>query len=134
MRTHLVPGANLSAVLPVTRSAWHAPHARYSGAHGAPRGRAAPSRARAPRAEFHKMFEALAAPGAAADGRKAQAFHVVAPSLPGYGFSSAPRQPGFGIRKIAATFDALMSALGYQTYVAQGAPRCVRGPRSRRGA
>jgi pimeloyl-ACP methyl ester carboxylesterase len=77
-------------------------------------------------AEFHKMFEALAAPKAAADGRKPQAFHVVAPSLPGYGFSSAPRQPGFGIRKIAATFDALMSALGYQTYVAQGAPRRMR--------
>lgn len=67
------------------------------------------------------MFEALAAPKAAGDGRKPQAFHVVAPSLPGYGFSSAPRQPGFGLRKIAATFDALMSALGYQTYVAQGA-------------
>ena len=67
------------------------------------------------------MFEALAAPKAAADGSKPQAFHVIAPSLPGYGFSSAPRQPGFGVEKIAQTFDALMSALGYQTYVAQGA-------------
>lgn len=68
------------------------------------------------------MFEALAAPKAATDGSKPQAFHVVAPSLPGYGFSSAPRQPGFGIRKMADCFDALMSALGYQTYVAQGTP------------
>ena len=67
------------------------------------------------------MFEALASPKAAADGSRPQAFHVIAPSLPGYGFSSAPRQPGFGVEKIAQTFDALMSALGYQTYVAQGA-------------
>ena len=74
-------------------------------------------------AEFHKMFEALAAPKAAADGSKPQAFHVIAPSLPGYGFSSAPRQPGFGVQKIAQTFDALMCALGYQAYVAQGAQR-----------
>ncbi|KAK9833283.1 hypothetical protein WJX81_002954 [Elliptochloris bilobata] len=70
--------------------------------------------------EFHKMFEALAAPKPTVDGSKPQAFHVVAPSLPGYGFSSAPRRPGFGVGKIAETFDALMSALGYQTYVAQG--------------
>ena len=78
-------------------------------------------------AEFHKMFEALAAPKAAADGSKPQAFHVIAPSLPGYGFSSAPQQPGFGVEKIAQTFDALMSALGYQTYVAQGARHAPAG-------
>lgn len=77
------------------------------------------------------MFEALAVPKAAADGSKPQAFHVVAPSLPGYGFSSAPRQPGFGVQKIAQTFDALMSALGYQTYVAQGAQNApLDSPRS----
>ena len=50
-----------------------------------------------------------------------QAFHVVAPSLPGYGFSSAPTQPGFGIRAIAATVNELMLKLGYGRYVAQGA-------------
>ena len=43
------------------------------------------------------------------------------PSLPGYGFSSAPTQPGFGINEMAKTFDQLMVSLGYTTYVAQGA-------------
>ncbi len=49
-----------------------------------------------------------------------QAFHVVAPSLPGYGFSSAPTQPGFGIIAMAATVNELMLKLGYARYVAQG--------------
>lgn len=46
---------------------------------------------------------------------------MVAPSLPGYGFSSAPKQPGFGVNQMAQTFDELMVALGYTSYVAQGA-------------
>lgn len=45
---------------------------------------------------------------------------MVAPSLPGYGFSSAPTKPGFGVNEIAHTFDELMVALGYTSYVAQG--------------
>ena len=45
---------------------------------------------------------------------------MVAPSLPGYGFSSAPTKPGFGVNEIARTFDELMVALGYTSYVAQG--------------
>lgn len=56
------------------------------------------------------------------NGSKKQAFHVVAPSLPGYGFSSAPKEPGFGPSEIAKTFDELMVALGYTSYVAQGQP------------
>lgn len=48
------------------------------------------------------------------------AFHVVVPSLPGYGFSSAPTQPGFGVKKTADTFAQLMLSLGYPNYVAQG--------------
>ncbi|KIW11567.1 hypothetical protein PV08_10868 [Exophiala spinifera] len=49
------------------------------------------------------------------------AFHVVAPSIPGYGFSPAPRAPGFGYRQAGATFHALMTArLGYGRYVFQG--------------
>ena len=48
------------------------------------------------------------------------AFHVVAPSLPGFGFSSAPQRPGFGIKAIAATVNELMQRLGYDRYVAQG--------------
>ncbi len=58
---------------------------------------------------------------AGANGGKKQAFHVVAPSLPGYGFSSAPKEPGFGVNQMAKTFDELMVALGYTSYVAQGA-------------
>jgi pimeloyl-ACP methyl ester carboxylesterase len=48
------------------------------------------------------------------------AFHVIAPSLPGFVFSSAPKQKGFGIFKIAATLNQLMLDLGYQHYIAQG--------------
>ena len=57
------------------------------------------------------------------DGSKPQAFHVVAPSLPGYGFSAAPTKPGFGIKAMAATMNELMLRLGYKSYVAQGAHR-----------
>lgn len=48
------------------------------------------------------------------------AFHVVAPSIPGYGFSPAPRRPGFGYRQAGAAFHALMKKLGYDKYVFQG--------------
>ena len=48
------------------------------------------------------------------------AFDVVAPSLPGYGFSPAPTRPGFGIRATAAAVNALMLALGYDRYMVQG--------------
>ena len=51
-----------------------------------------------------------------------QAFHVVAPSLPGFAFSSAPKQKGFGLKQIAKTFNQLMLELGYTKYVAQGQP------------
>ncbi|KAK8078778.1 Alpha/Beta hydrolase protein [Apiospora phragmitis] len=48
------------------------------------------------------------------------AFHVVAPSIPGYGFSPAPRRAGMGYRQAAAAFAALMRRLGYDKYVWQG--------------
>lgn len=51
---------------------------------------------------------------------KHQAFHVVAPSLPGFGFSSAPKNAGFTPKKFAAVLNKLMLALGYTTYIAQG--------------
>lgn len=50
----------------------------------------------------------------------AQAYHVVAPSLPGFVFSSSPTKPGFGLFEIGATINKLMAMLGYNTYVAQG--------------
>lgn len=48
------------------------------------------------------------------------AFHVVIPSLPGYGFSDKPTTPGVGIERIADAWDELMVALGYPHYYAQG--------------
>jgi len=53
-------------------------------------------------------------------GQGADAFHVVAPSLPGYGFSEPTRTPGWDVRRIASAWAELMSRLGYARYVAQG--------------
>ena len=47
-------------------------------------------------------------------------FHVVCPSLPGYGFSDRPREPGWGIERIARAWIELMARLGYERYGAQG--------------
>lgn len=48
------------------------------------------------------------------------AFHVVAPSIPGFAFSPAPRKPGWGARESGFAFHALMQQLGYVQYVIQG--------------
>lgn len=53
-------------------------------------------------------------------GRAEDAFDVVIPSLPGYGFSSRPTEAGWGLERIGQAFDVLMKRLGYQKYVAQG--------------
>jgi pimeloyl-ACP methyl ester carboxylesterase len=53
-------------------------------------------------------------------GRADDAFHVIAPSLPGYGFSKPPRTPGWDVRRIAEAFVELMRRLGYTRYGAQG--------------
>jgi pimeloyl-ACP methyl ester carboxylesterase len=50
----------------------------------------------------------------------APAFHVLAPSLPGYGFSDAPSQTGWGVEKMADAWITLMRRLGYDRFVAQG--------------
>ncbi|KAF8880427.1 Alpha/Beta hydrolase protein [Infundibulicybe gibba] len=47
-------------------------------------------------------------------------FHIVAPSLPGYGFSAAPKKKGFGLSQYAEVSHKLMLALGYNEYVTQG--------------
>lgn len=49
-----------------------------------------------------------------------QACHVVIPSLPGYGFSAAPRDPGCGIGAIAGMWRQLMTRLGYSEFLAHG--------------
>ena len=53
-------------------------------------------------------------------GKAEDAFDVVIPSLPGFGFSSRPTEPGWGLDRIARAFDVLMKRLGYSHYVAQG--------------
>lgn len=69
--------------------------------------------------EFHKVIEPLTDP-VAFGGDARDAFHVIAPSLPGYGFSGKPIATGWGVDKIATTFATLMSRLGYDHYLAQG--------------
>ena len=53
-------------------------------------------------------------------GRAADAFHVVVPSLPGYGFSGKPDRVGWGVEKIGAAWAELMRRLGYERWFAQG--------------
>jgi pimeloyl-ACP methyl ester carboxylesterase len=55
-----------------------------------------------------------------ASARAADAFHVVIPSLPGYGFSSQPLEPGWGVSRIARLWADLMSELGYARFGAVG--------------
>src|SRR3954452_14395122 len=56
-----------------------------------------------------------------AHGRKAEdAFHLVLPSLPGYGFSGEPTEVGWDSGRIARAWAELMNRLGYTRYVAQG--------------
>jgi pimeloyl-ACP methyl ester carboxylesterase len=53
-------------------------------------------------------------------GQATDAFHVVAPSLPGYGFSEPTRTPGWDPWRVARAFAELMARLGYSRYGAQG--------------
>ena len=53
-------------------------------------------------------------------GRAEDAFHLVLPSLPGYGFSGAPTELGWENGRIASAWAELMNRLGYSRYVAQG--------------
>jgi pimeloyl-ACP methyl ester carboxylesterase len=53
-------------------------------------------------------------------GRAEDAFDVVIPSLPGFGFSGKPTAPGWGLERIGRAWDVLMKRLGYNKYVAQG--------------
>ncbi|HZC82927.1 MAG TPA: epoxide hydrolase, partial [Rubrobacter sp.] len=53
-------------------------------------------------------------------GSEEDAFHVVIPSLPGFGFSSRPTEVGWGLERVGRAWDVLMKRLGYEHYVAQG--------------
>jgi pimeloyl-ACP methyl ester carboxylesterase len=57
---------------------------------------------------------------AAHDGRAEDAFHLVLPSLPGYGFSGEPAEIGWYTGRVAQAWAELMHRLGYTRYVAQG--------------
>ena len=65
-------------------------------------------------AEFRRVIDELAEP---ADG---PAFHVIAPSLPGYGFSGPVRERGWGAHRIARAVAELVHRLGYDRYLAHG--------------
>jgi epoxide hydrolase len=68
-------------------------------------------------AEFQNVIAPLVDPPS---GRAEDAFHVVCPSLPGYGFSGKPSQTGWGVGRIAQAWETLMLRLGYDRYGAQG--------------
>lgn len=65
--------------------------------------------------EFDTLYERLAEP----EDPAAPAFHVVAPSLPGYAWSDAPKAP-IGPRAVAGLYDRLLATLGYDRYLYQG--------------
>lgn len=69
--------------------------------------------------EFMEVVEPLCDPtrhgGSAGD-----AFHVVVPSLPGFGFSDKPTETGWNVARVAAAWSNLMRRLGYSRWVAQG--------------
>jgi pimeloyl-ACP methyl ester carboxylesterase len=66
--------------------------------------------------EVEKIIDSLTSPKDPGQ----QAFHVVAPSLPGFGFSEGPKGGEFTLKNMAAVDHKLMLALGYDKYVAQG--------------
>ena len=69
--------------------------------------------------EFYKIIGPLVDP-VAHGGNERDAFHVVCPSIPGYGFSGPTHEPGWDVRRVAETFAKLMARLGYTQYGAQG--------------
>jgi pimeloyl-ACP methyl ester carboxylesterase len=66
--------------------------------------------------EFLKVIQLLVDP----EDRTAPAFHVIAPAMPGYGFSSIPTRPGVNLTRIADLWARLMTQLGYERFGVQG--------------
>ncbi len=69
--------------------------------------------------EFQKVIGPLTDP-ASFGGDDADAFNLVIPTLPGFGYSGKPAEPGWNIERIASAWDDLMLRLGYDQYYAQG--------------
>ncbi|MDP4751698.1 MAG: epoxide hydrolase, partial [Porticoccaceae bacterium] len=70
-------------------------------------------------AEFHKLIGPLTDPESHG-GDSADSYHVIAPSLPGFGFSQAPTEPGMSPERIALLLAGLMQTLGYERYAIAG--------------
>jgi pimeloyl-ACP methyl ester carboxylesterase len=69
--------------------------------------------------ELLKVIDPLTNP-TAHGGKAADAFHLVLPTMPGYGFSAKPTSTGWGPARMAGAFHQLMVRLGYRRYVSQG--------------
>ncbi|MDE0007639.1 MAG: epoxide hydrolase [Gammaproteobacteria bacterium] len=69
--------------------------------------------------EFLKVIGPLSNP-VAHGGDAADAFHLVIPTIPGYGFSGKPTKTGWGVQRVAHAWAELMARLGYTSYFAQG--------------
>src|SRR6266481_3141936 len=69
--------------------------------------------------EFHEVLEPLTDP-VRHGGTPQDAFHLVAPSMPGFGFSDKPKERGWDAARTARAWGVLMDRLGYGHYVAQG--------------
>ncbi|MFC3980006.1 epoxide hydrolase family protein [Streptosporangium jomthongense] len=70
-------------------------------------------------AEFMKIIGPLTDP-VSYGGARSDAFHVVAPSIPGFGFSGPTTETGWDLRRVARAWAELMGRLGYRRYGAQG--------------
>ena len=80
---------------------------------------------RSPRADAVPLIMTHGWPGSVVEFEKVLAplrrdFHLVVPSLPGYGFSDKPERPGWTVQRIADAWADLMDRLGYPRFVAQG--------------
>jgi pimeloyl-ACP methyl ester carboxylesterase len=69
--------------------------------------------------EFIPLIDPLVDPAGAGDGAE-QAFHVIIPSLPGFGFSTPVTSPGWEITRMAKALDEMMIQLGYDRYGIHG--------------
>lgn len=69
--------------------------------------------------EFREVIGSLSNP-AARDGNAHDAFHLIIPSMPGFGFSDKPSEPGWTLERIADSYVNLMERPGYQRWALQG--------------
>ena len=70
--------------------------------------------------EYDKVIEPLTSASKASGGTGTPAFHVVVPSMPGYGFSDKPRERGYDPERMAQVWATLMARLGYSRYIVHG--------------